>query len=166
MKQRNLLCVYGLFLLYFLQLLSDFIESIYVFGLLSTGVTIEIISVILLFSPVVLLVLRKGIPKTMFVILLVGVLASRLISVNLGPSAKMVVSGIGVGCGLIVFPGLIWYISRSVPANAGKAVDTHTHTLESGLLLAVALSITHGPKLPRYFAVFGTSRRTWIVNEA
>ena len=51
MKPKHLLWVYGLFFLFFLQLLSDFIESIYVFGLLSTGVTLEIVSIVLLFSP-------------------------------------------------------------------------------------------------------------------
>jgi endonuclease/exonuclease/phosphatase family metal-dependent hydrolase len=142
MKHRNLVWVYGLFFLFFLQLLSDFIESIYVFGLLSTGVTAEIGSVVLLFSPVVLLVLRKDIPRAMFVLLLAGMLAGRLISVILGPSAKMVVCGIGVGCGLIVLPGLIWDISRSRVVNTDKTVASHTHTLGSGLLLAVAFSIT------------------------
>ena len=66
MKLKHLLWVYGLFFLFFLQLLSEFIESIYVFGLLSTGVTFEIVSIVLLFSPIVLLAFRKGLSRTVY----------------------------------------------------------------------------------------------------
>lgn len=57
-----LLC--AVFFLIFFQLLSDFVETIYAFGLLQTSLTGEIASVVLLFAPVALLCLRaRGVRK-------------------------------------------------------------------------------------------------------
>ena len=140
MKQKQLIWVYALFFLFFLQLLSDFIESIYVFGLLSTGVTLEIISIVLLFSPIVLLVYRKGLPKTGLILMAAGVLVSRLIALTLGPSLKMVISGIGVGCWLVLFPGWLWTLSQSIPDNQTTR-DTNILSMGVGMVIALALSI-------------------------
>jgi len=61
-KKQNLVEVmlYSLLFLLFFQLISDFVEAIYVFGLLGTDVPVEIISVLFLLSPLVLLLLPKG----------------------------------------------------------------------------------------------------------
>ena len=53
---------YALLFLTFLQLVSDFIESIYTFGLLSVDIPPEIVSVALFFTPLALLPWRKGLP--------------------------------------------------------------------------------------------------------
>ncbi|MDF1513917.1 MAG: endonuclease/exonuclease/phosphatase family protein [Anaerolineae bacterium] len=137
MKHKQLVWAYGILFLFFLQLLSDFIESIYVFGLLSTGVTIEIISVVLLFSPVVLLVPHKGISKTMLLILAAGGLASRLIAVTLGPGAKMVVSGLGVGCWLVAFIVLLKELLALRPTIRQLG---GSFTLTAGFMLVMILA--------------------------
>ena len=58
----------GVFLV-FLQLLTDFVEAIYAFGLLGTDIPNEIITVLLFLSPLVLLFFPRGLPKWLIVIL-------------------------------------------------------------------------------------------------
>ena len=45
------IALYGLLSLFFLQLLSEFIEAVYAFGLLNTNIPPELVAVLLLFSP-------------------------------------------------------------------------------------------------------------------
>jgi endonuclease/exonuclease/phosphatase family metal-dependent hydrolase len=112
-RQRNsFITLYSILFLFFFQLLADFIESIYAFGLLSTGITAEIASVLFLFSPLVLLFTKRVSGRTM-VILGEVILASRLVEVILSTRGKMFISGIGVGCFLILFPVLLWKESQS-----------------------------------------------------
>ena len=107
-RQRNsFIILYTILFLFFFQLLSDFIESIYAFGLLSTGITAEIASVLFLFSPIVLLFVKRVSGR--FVVILGDViLASRLVEVLLSTRGKMLVAGVGVGCFLVLFPVLLW----------------------------------------------------------
>ena len=50
--------VYAVFFLFFFQLLADFVEAIYAFGLLGTNIPPEIVAVLLFFSPLLLLLWR------------------------------------------------------------------------------------------------------------
>ena len=52
--------LHGLLFLIFFQLLSDFVEAIYAFGLMGTGIPAEIAFVLFFFSPLLLLVLPGG----------------------------------------------------------------------------------------------------------
>ena len=49
-------CLHGLLFLIFFQLLSDFVEAIYAFGLMGTGIPAEIAFVLFFFSPLILLI--------------------------------------------------------------------------------------------------------------
>jgi len=69
------------------------------------------------------------------------VLASRLIAVALGPSAKMVTSGIGVGCWLILFPSWIWFLTQLMADKTQNTRVAHARTMGIGLLIGLALSI-------------------------
>lgn len=133
------LLLYGVFFLVFLQLLSDFVETIYAFGLLRTSLTGEIVSVVLLFAPLVLLFARKGCPKVVLALLGCVVLVARLIVVWLGPGGKLIVSGIGVGSWLVFFPAWLWYVARAVPPDDDQNVPAVT--LGLGLALGLGLSI-------------------------
>lgn len=107
-RQRNsFIILYTVLFLFFFQLLSDFIESIYAFGLLSTGVTAEIASVLFLFSPILLLFIKR-ISGRNVVILGEVFLASRVVEVLLNTRGKMLIAGLGVGCFLVLFPVLLW----------------------------------------------------------
>ncbi len=126
--------IYSVLLLFFLQLLSDFVESIYTFGLLGTRIPVEIVSVLLFFSPVVLLVLPRELPESLLLILGEAALACRLVAGLLDTRGKMLVSGLGVGCFLVFFPLLLAGLGRRKAEGAGAR-------LGGGLLVALGLSI-------------------------
>src|SRR5512142_2723699 len=82
---------------FFLQALSDFIQSIYAFGLLVTAFTPQLAAVVLLFSPVALVFFR-GEPSRRW-LLAVGAVAviGRLVEPLLDPGGRLVACGISVG---------------------------------------------------------------------
>ncbi len=129
----------GAFLLIFLQLLSEFIESIYVFGLLRVSLTPEVAAVMLLFSPLVLLGWRKQTSPLSLLILAGGVLGARLALVWMGPSGRLLASGLGVGCWLIAFPA--WLGRMAALPHAQDRSSPHAWALGMGLTLALAASV-------------------------
>lgn len=135
----SLALFYGIFFLMFLQLLSDFVETIYAFGLLRTSLTGEIASVVLLFAPVALLFARKGCPKVALALLGCFVLVARLLEVWLGPGGKLIASGIGVGSWLVLFPAWLWYVARAVPPDDDQ--NASAAALGLGLTLGLSSSI-------------------------
>jgi hypothetical protein len=88
MSELRKLC--SLVSFFFLQVLSDFIESIYAFGLLVTAFTVQITAIVLLFTPLLFLVFRKS-PSRSFVI---GIsylaILTRLLEPMLSPGGKLV----------------------------------------------------------------------------
>jgi len=121
-----------LFLLFF-QLTADFIETIYAFGLLGTNIPPEIVSVLFFFSPLILLVFKRRIPLRTGLILTGVVALLRSVEVVLDPSGKMLVSGLGVGLLLVIFPIFLSHIRRGEPVNGIE--------MGAGLTAALALSV-------------------------
>ncbi|HWR65606.1 MAG TPA: endonuclease/exonuclease/phosphatase family protein [Bellilinea sp.] len=121
-----------LFLLFF-QLTADFIETIYAFGLLGTNIPPEIVSVLFFFSPLVLLTFKPRIPLRTGLVLTGVVALLRSVEVVLDPSGKMLISGLGVGLLLIIFPIFLSHIGRSESFNGLE--------LSAGLTAALALSV-------------------------
>ncbi len=120
--------------LLFLQLVSDFVETIYTFGLLGTNIPPEIVSVVLFFTPLILLFFRSGLPYRV-ALGLAGVAAlAHPLEVMLEPKGKMLISGLGVGCLFLLLPVLLVDKMRRDKGNAGTEIG-------SGLVLALALSI-------------------------
>jgi len=119
---------------FFLQLLSDFIASIYAFGLLGTSIPVEILAVLLFFSPVLLLFARRGLPN--WVLLAIGelMIASRVVEVMLETRGRMLVSGFGVACFLVFFPSLLWRLGQESRRDTGRLLTT-------GLVIALVTSI-------------------------
>jgi len=128
--------LFGLLFLLFFQMISDFIEAVYVFGLLGTSVPVEIVSVLLLLSPVVLLLLPRGIYGWPQVLIGELMLACRVIEVGLDPRGRMLVSGLGVACFLIVFPSLLGNRQDEEGGSSGLTVGIG---LTAGLSLSVLL---------------------------
>jgi endonuclease/exonuclease/phosphatase family metal-dependent hydrolase len=128
----------GLFLalvfLLFFQLVSDFIETIYAFGLLGTNIPPEIASVLLFFSPLILLFFRHGLPKRVALFLAGAAALIHPLEVMLDPKGKMLVSGLGVGCLFVLLPLLLVNKMRDEQGNAGVEIG-------SGLALALVISI-------------------------
>jgi endonuclease/exonuclease/phosphatase family metal-dependent hydrolase len=119
-----------LFLAFF-HLLSEFVETVYVFGLMGTGIPPEIVCVALLLSPIVLLIPRRGLPRTALVSLTALVFAARVAEGLLDTRGRMILSGIGLALFLILLPELLR--TSFIPATGSE--------WGSGLVLAVLLSI-------------------------
>jgi len=129
-----IILLYSILFLFFFQLLSDFIEAIYVFGLMGTSIPTEIVSVLFFFSPVILLFFKKKLPKSFLTITGGLVLFCRVLEVMLDTRGKMLVSGLGVAAFLVFFPALLGTFGRS--ESAGNKQE-----LGFGLVFALALSI-------------------------
>ena len=92
-RQRRFILLAGLLFLFFFQLLSDFVAGIYAFGLLGTGIPNEIISVLFLFSPLLLFFFKDRI-KRGWLIGFAGLgLVCRFVEVMLDTRGQMLVSG-------------------------------------------------------------------------
>jgi endonuclease/exonuclease/phosphatase family metal-dependent hydrolase len=122
--------VLGILFLFFLQALSDFIQSIYAFGLLVTAFTAEIASVILLFTPVLFLFFRKPLPRSALIGLTYVAILNRLVEPMLAPGGRLVATGVSVGAFMLLFPALL--------ANGRPVRGWH---VVSGLTIALSLSI-------------------------
>lgn len=123
---------YSLVFLLFFQLVPDFIESIYAFGLLGTNIPPQIISILFFFSPVILLFFPKRIPRQMMYLLAALTAIARAEEVMAGASGKMLASGFGVGCLFLLLPVMCFHLSRS---------DDDQKTDDIGLGLLIGLSV-------------------------
>lgn len=114
-ERRNAsdLVVTTVLFLFFLQLVTDFIETVYAFGLLGTSIPPEIASVLLFLAPALLLLFpqtRKLRPSATFGLVL---LLTRLAALALDTRGRMLVSGLGVAAGLIWLPSLLWRLGQT-----------------------------------------------------
>ncbi|UCH58882.1 MAG: endonuclease/exonuclease/phosphatase family protein [Anaerolineales bacterium] len=128
------LLFYGILFLFFFQLIADFVEAIYAFGLLGTSIPPEIVSVLFLFSPLVLILLRRKIPFWWLMLAGELVFLTRVAETFLDTRGRMLVSGLGVSAFLILLPGILWKWGRAQRTNSYPA-------LGGGLALAVGGSI-------------------------
>ncbi|MBN1660153.1 MAG: endonuclease/exonuclease/phosphatase family protein [Anaerolineae bacterium] len=99
--------LYGILLLFFLQLLTDFVEAIYVFGLLGTGIPVEIAAVLLLFSPLLLLLLPQTLSRRAALLVAGLMLVCRITGPLLDTRGRMFVAGLGAAAWLILLPSLL-----------------------------------------------------------
>ncbi len=129
----QLITLYSILFLFFFQLIAIFVEAIYSFGLMGTSIPKEIVSVFFFFSPLILLILGKRISGVGMLLLGELALLSRVVTPLLEPRSKMLISGLGVGCFLVLFPILLWYLGWQ------KRLSSAYH-LGFGLIVGVALS--------------------------
>ncbi len=122
--------LFSILFLFFLQSLSDFIEAIYAFGLLVTAFTIEVASIILLFTPLLVLLFRKTPSRRFLFGLALIAIAARLLEPMLAPGGKLVACGISVGAFMLLFPLLLH-----------GQLNIRGWQVTSGLAIALALSI-------------------------
>jgi len=120
----------GILVLFFFQMLSDFVAGLYGLGLRHTSIPPEIASMGLFLSPLLLGLFpkcfssRQALTGLVFCILL-----ARVLEVPLSPRAQMLVSGIGVAAFLVFLPALL-------------VQDEEAGVLPFGLGLALALSLS------------------------
>lgn len=130
------IALFAIFFLFFFQLLSDLIESTYAFGLLMTGIPVEIVSILLLFTPVLLFLLPRRASRGFVLVTEALVLLCRAVSVMLDTRGKMISAGLGAGIFLLFFPAVLWKLAHR-KEGAYKA----SLSLGAGLALAVLSSM-------------------------
>jgi endonuclease/exonuclease/phosphatase family metal-dependent hydrolase len=126
--------LYSILTLFFFQLIADFIEATYAFGLMGLGMPVEAVSVLLLLSPVVLLLVPRGLSGWPLVLLGELMLACRVVEPLLGTKNRMLVAGLGVACFLILLPVLI-------TRRDGERFKARGLSLGIGLTVGLSLSI-------------------------
>ena len=124
--------LYGLLFFLFFQLVSDFVEIIYAFGLLGTNIPPEIISILFFFSPLILLFFRRGLSLRAGLALAGAAAVLHALEVGLDKGGKMMASGLGVGLMLVWLP--VWVAQLSD--------DEDETALDAGCGLAAALSFS------------------------
>ncbi len=109
----QIILFFTLIFLFFFQLVPDFIESVYAFGLLGTNIPPQVISILFFFSPVVLLFFPKRIPSQLLYLVAMLTAAARAVEVMADASGKMLASGFGVGCLFLLLPVICFQLPRS-----------------------------------------------------
>lgn len=126
--------LYALLFLFFFQLLTDLVEATYSFGLMMTGVPVQVASILLLFSPLLLLVFARQ-ARGNFAAVTAGLaLVCRIISVMLGTGGRLIVSGLGAGLFMLFIPVVVALYGQKKEGAAAQR-------LAAGLALAALLSI-------------------------
>ncbi len=125
--------LYCLVFLFFFQLVADFVETIYAFGLLGTNIPPEIVCVLFFFTPLILLPFRRGLPRPAGTVLVVAAALMRAVEVSASRSGKMIASGLGTGLLLLLLP--VWL------AQTGDDADAAAQEMGYGLAGGLALSI-------------------------
>lgn len=134
-SQRQRLALMTILLLFFLQLLTDFVEAVYIFGLLGSSIPPEIVMALLFLSPLLLFAFgRRMSPKWVQVFAVIVILA-RVIEIYLSTRGRMIVGGIGVAVFLMYVPILL-----AQPRNP-ESQRRLTHEAGLGLSLAVFASV-------------------------
>lgn len=120
------------FLLFF-QLVSDFIESVYTFGLLGTEIPPEMVSIVVFFTPALLLFFKQKLPLRTVYWLAGAAAIIRALELALPPGGKMLAAAAGVGLLLIMFPLLLAHTRRDGVFNGLN--------IGAGVTTAVTISI-------------------------
>lgn len=133
--QRQSLVLTTILLLFFFQLLTEFVEAVYIFGLLGSSIPPEIGMVLLFLASLLLYVLGKRIPPRWVQIFAVAMILARSLEISLSTRGQMIISGIGVATFLMYVPSLL---------AQPRSFDAHkwlVHKVGYGLTLAVIASI-------------------------
>jgi len=126
--------LYAVLFLFFFQLISDFIEAIYAFGLMGTSIPPEIASVLLLFSPLLLLIPRRAIGRSGLILLIILTLAARLAYPLFDTRGKLLIAGLGVAAFLL-------WLAANLSNTSRKGESQIASQMGNGLALAVIASI-------------------------
>lgn len=118
--------------LFFFQLLTEFVEGIYLYGLLGTDIPPEIGLVIFFLAPLLLVFVPKNLPATVIKLLATLGLIARSIEIVLPTRGRMIMSGVGL-VGLLLFIPAVLALSRSRP----ERIQFSRHV---GMGLSLALS--------------------------
>ncbi|MHA1975012.1 MAG: endonuclease/exonuclease/phosphatase family protein [Candidatus Hodarchaeales archaeon] len=136
-RDKNLLefVLHTLLILFFLQLISDFIESIYALELLKLSLDENIVIVLLFFSPLILIFIKEYKKKDLYIIIRIVILISWLLNPFLILQLKMIVSGLGVAFFLLYLPLYLFNTNK-------HEIETKSLIIALSTCIALVLSIT------------------------
>ena len=126
---------YGILFLFFFQLISEFVEAIYAFGLLGTSIPPEIASILFLFAPLLLAVLPRPVSGRALAVVAVLALVAGVAGVFLDTRLRMLASGFGSACFLVYLPARLWELSQ-----AGEGEEIPKSGLRAGVMLGGGLA--------------------------
>ncbi len=128
------LAFFAIIFLFGFQLMTSFIEGIYAFGLLGTDIPPELVSVVVLFSPLLLLVFPRGISRLGMAALALLMVTCRVAATALETRGMMLASGLGSGAFLLFLAALFVKTERLPSIPPGRV-------LPISLALAVGTSV-------------------------
>jgi endonuclease/exonuclease/phosphatase family metal-dependent hydrolase len=131
---------YGILFLFFFQLISEFVEAIYAFGLLGTSIPPEITSVLFLFAPLLLVILPRPISGKGLALVAALVLLAGVAGAFLDTRLRMLVNGFGTACFLIYLPARLWELGQDIKAEDDPAGSG----LKVGVMLGGGLAVGLG----------------------
>ena len=128
------IALYGILFVFFFQLIADFVKALYAFGLLRTGLPVEMVSLLFLFSPLVLVLVPNRLAGWPLVALGELMIVCRVLEPMLDTRNRMLVAGLGVACFLLLLPVLVTRRDAEASKSRGLALGI-------GLTVALSLSI-------------------------
>ncbi|MHA1970071.1 MAG: hypothetical protein ACW964_20040, partial [Candidatus Hodarchaeales archaeon] len=119
---------------FFLQLFSDFVEFTYILCLMTLSLNENALTVLFLFSSIFLLFFKKKLPDNILLIVGELMILCRIIEPLFNSQLRMIISGLGVGCFMIFFPGYLLWKESSDEEQDGIVLGL-------GLAIAIAISV-------------------------
>jgi hypothetical protein len=126
----------GILFLFFFQLISEFVEAIYAFGLLGTSIPPEIASVLLLFAPLLLALSPRPLQGKGILLLAGLALAAGAAGMFLDTRLRLLATGFGTACFLIYLPARLWELGQ----ENGEAQSRQAGALSAGVELGGGLA--------------------------
>ena len=133
-KYSDLMFVSIMFL-FFLQLFSDFVESVYIFCLMTLSLNENALTVFFFLSSILLLLfVKNGVPRKVLIVVGEIMILARLLEPLFDTQLRMIISGIGLGCFMIFFPA---FLSHKDPDEE----ESQGINLGIGFVIALIFSI-------------------------
>jgi endonuclease/exonuclease/phosphatase family metal-dependent hydrolase len=132
--------VYGILFLFFFQLISEFVEAIYAFGLLGTSIPPEIASVLLLFAPLLLALSPRPLQGKGILLMAALALAAGAAGMFLDTRLRLLATGFGTACFLIYLPARLWELGQENDAGEARQAGALSAGVELGGGLAAGLA--------------------------
>ena len=133
-KYWILILSFGILFLLFVQSIATFIEGIYILELLSTSLDEKVLGVLFLFSPVLLLLFGKRVPRWLMWGLFLLFLFGRGMLPYLDTFPRMLAAGVACGAALLLIPVML--VTYPQPRKGSRWLIP-----AQGLALAVGISV-------------------------
>jgi endonuclease/exonuclease/phosphatase family metal-dependent hydrolase len=133
-KKWVIILSFGILFLLFAQSIASFIEGVYILELLSTSLDAKVLAVLFLFSPILLLVFGKQVPRWLIWVTFLAFILGRGVIPYLDTFGRMLTAGISSSAALILIP--IMLVTFPQPEKGTRWLIP-----AQGLALGVGLSV-------------------------